>query len=112
MFKAFSMTTEYFQLPCIRTILIARLDNFFDKIFYENWFFLDFISFTFSPIILLPSKISERTVPHFLRMNVSNLLIEFCIDISKNESVVTLRSSPIFLRHTLDEIRNKWGLRI
>ena len=48
------------------------------------------------PIILLPGKISEHAVPHFLHMNVSNLLKKFCIDTSKNKSVVTLRSSPVF----------------
>ena len=45
---------------------------------------------------MLQGKISERTVPDFLRKNISNLLIKFCIDISKNKSVVTPRISPIF----------------
>ena len=40
-------------------------------------------------------------VSHFLHMNVSNLLIKFCIDTSKSKSVVTMRISPIFSWHTL-----------
>ena len=35
-------------------------------------------------------------VSHFLHMNVSSLPYKFCIDNSKNKSVVTPRISPIF----------------
>ena len=95
-FLTFSMTKEYFQLLWIRRIQLTRLDNFFEKFFLRKLVFLNLIFLTFLPIILLKAKISEPAVPYFLRINVSKLMMKFCIDNSKNKSVVAPRSSPIF----------------
>ena len=85
---------EFFSFKLSNILIIGS------KLIWQNFLrkfvFFNFIFFTFLPIILLPGKISEHAVPHFLRINVSNLLIKFCIDTSKNKSVVALRNSPIF----------------
>ena len=104
-FITYSRVNEDFSVPkhLLCDFFSFKLSNILiigSKVIWQNFLrklvFLNFIFFTFLPLILLTGKISEHAAPLFLRINVSKLLINFCIDNSKNISVVAPRSSSIF----------------